>query len=332
MSTRPFAPHWLTVGGHRQTLLGWWTRRSLRWTLPVEDLVVDAGDGLRLLCRATWQAGARHASPALLLVHGLGSSDAAGYVLASGQLAFARGWHVVRMNLRGAGDSEDLCPRLYNSGVDGDVLVVLHALAREVPRLALLGFSLGGNLALLAASRGAARLPTAVAAVVAVSPPVDLAACATALDALPNRAYLLNFLRDLCASYRSRQRRLPDVYAAGRERGVRSIREYDERITAPYGGYRDAADYYARASSGPHLGRLARPTLLLSGLDDPLIPGDSVRRLLPTSPGLLRAELYATGGHVGFVAQSAAPRGFWAAERALDFLDETGASTATRAD
>ncbi len=322
MPTRPFEPHALTAGGHRQTLLGWWMRRTLRWTLPSEERVVAAGDDVRLLCRVSWQPGAREDAPALVLVHGLSGSDAAGYVLASGALAYARGFHVVRLNLRGAGDSEALCPRLYNSGVYGDVLAVLHALAAETPRLALLGFSLGGNLALLAGSQGADRLPTQLGALVAVSPPIDLAACAAALDAPRNRLYVTNFLHDLCASYRSRQRRRPDLFEAGRERGVRSIREYDERITAPYGGYRDAADYYARASSGPQLDQLARPTLLLAGLDDPLIPGASVRRLLPAAPGLLRAELHATGGHVGFVAPSAAPRRFWAAERALDFLDE----------
>jgi hypothetical protein len=316
----PFTPHPLSVGGHRQTLLGWWLRRRLGFPLPVEDVTVDAGDGVRLLCRASWQPGPRDASPALVLIHGLSSSDAAGYVLSTGRLAYARGWHVVRMNLRGAGDSEALCPLLYNSGVDGDVQAVLAALARDVPRLALVGFSLGANLTLLCVSRSAARLPDACAAAVAVSPPVDLQACATALDAARNRVYQRNFLRELCASYRSRQRRLPGAFEAGREVGVRSIREYDERITAPYGGYRDAADYYARASSGPHLAQVARPTLLLAGLDDPLIPGDSVRACLPASSGLLHIELHATGGHVGFVAPSAAPGRFWAGERALAFL------------
>lgn len=322
MAAPSFTPHRLARGGHRQTVLGWWTRRALRWTLPAEDRVIDAGDGVRLLCRVTWQPGPRAARPALLLVHGLGGSDAAGYMVSTGYLAWARGWHVARLNLRGAGESEALCPLLYNSGVDGDVNAALGALAREAPRLALIGFSLGANLALLCASRGAARLPAAVAAVAAVSPPVDLAACATALDAWGNRAYQLNFLLGLCASYRRRQRLAPHVFAPGREIGVRSIREYDERITAPYGGYRDASDYYARASSGPHLARLARPTLLLGALDDPIIPGDSVRARLPDATGPLRAELHPTGGHVGFVAPSEAPGSFWAAQRALDFLDE----------
>ncbi len=284
--------------------------------------MIEAEEGARLLCRVSWQPGPRERAPALLLVHGLGGDDRSSYVAASARLAFARGWHVARLNLRGAGDSETLCPWLYNSGSDGDVLAAAQALAPRVARLALLGFSLGGNLALLAASRGAARLPEQVSALVAVSPPVDLAACAGALDASRNRLYLRHFLRNLCAAYARRQRLAPQLYEAGRARGVRRIREYDELITAPYGGYRDAADYYARASSGPHLQRLARPTLLLAADDDPLIPGESVRRQVDAVRAApLCAELLPTGGHVGFVARSAAPGRFWAAERALHFLE-----------
>jgi hypothetical protein len=311
------------VGGHRQTLLGYVLRATLRWTLPAEDLVVDAGDGVRLLCRATWQPGPREARPALVLLHGLCSSDQAGYMLATGRLAFARGFHVIRMNLRGAGDSLPLCPRLYNAGLEADPVAVLHALARVTPRVALAGFSLGANLALLAASRSAARLPAALRAVAAVSPPLDLDACTRALERPDNRVYQLRFVRDLCGAYRRLRRLAPERFPAGRERGLRTLRAYDDAVTAPHAGFRDAAEYYARSSSGPYLHAVGVPTLLLAGLDDPMIPGDSVRRFVEgIGNGLVQAELHATGGHVGFVARSTAPGRFWAAERVLDFCGE----------
>lgn len=310
------------MGGHRQTLLGYWLRSTLRWTLPVEDLLVDAGDGVRLLCRATWQPGPREARPALVLLHGLCGSDGSSYMLATGRLAFARGFHVVRMNLRGAGDSQALCPRLYNAGLDADPAAVLRALAREVPRLALAGFSLGANIALLAASRGAARLPSALRAVAAVSPPLDLEACTQALERPDNRIYHRRFVHELCAAYRRLVRLAPDLFPPGRERGLHTLRAYDDVVTAPSAGFRGAAEYYARSSAGPHLHELRVPTLLLAGLDDPMIPGDSVRRYVDgDGNGRLRAELHATGGHVGFVARSVAPGWFWAAERVLDFCE-----------
>jgi predicted alpha/beta-fold hydrolase len=311
----PFAPSLLGSGGHRQTLLGYWRRRRLRWSRPAEDLVVEAGEDVRILARATWQEGPRAARPALVIVHGLGGCDTAGYVLATADLAFRRGWHVVRMNMRGAGDAEALCPRL-----DGDLLAVLAALARHTGVLAVVGFSLGANLALLALARGGDRLPAGLLGVAAVSPPLDLAACADAIARRSNRLYQSHFVRALQAAYRRRQRLRPDLYEAGRERGLRTIREYDEAITAPYGGYGSADEYYRESSAGPRLAALTRPALVLAAMDDPMIPGDSVARWPLPASGLVEREMTATGGHVGFVAPSAAPGRFWGAERALEFV------------
>jgi hypothetical protein len=322
-SLHPFAPHPWTAGGHRQTLLGYWRRRLLRWEAESEDLVVDAGADVRLLARASWQPGERAERRALVLVHGLEGSDAAKYMLATGALAFARGWHVVRMNMRGVGDSEALCPRLYNAGLDCDLVAVLERVARETPRLAVAGFSLGGNLALLALGRSAALLPAGLIGGAAVSPPLDLAACAAAIERPSNRLYQAYFMRGLRGSYRRRQRLRPDLYAANRERGTRTVREYDDAITAPYGGYHDAAEYYARSSAGPHLSSVTHPALILAAQDDPMVPADSVSRW-PVA-GCVRRELTHTGGHVGFVAESAAPGRFWAAERVVAFLEAIGA-------
>ena len=175
--------------------------------------------------------------------------------------------------------------------------------------------------ALLLAGRRAGALPEALFAVAAVSPPLDLSACTDALDAPRNRLYQRHYVSELLAAYRRRQRRRPDLYAAGRERGITSIREYDDRITAPHCGYRDAAEYYARSSSGQWLGAIERPTLVLGALDDPLIPAASVTRFaLPPNDAVVR-ELTSTGGHVGFVAPARAPGWFWAADRVLAFLD-----------
>ena len=112
-STDGFRPPAWLKGGHRQTVLGYWLRRLLRWRLPSEDLVVEASHGVRLLLRASWQRGPREDRPTLLVLHGLGGSDASPYVVSTGRLAWARGWHVVRMNMRGSGDGEALCQRPF---------------------------------------------------------------------------------------------------------------------------------------------------------------------------------------------------------------------------
>ena len=315
-------PSWL-VGGHRQTLVGYLLRRSLRWPLPPSDLPVDAGAGIRLLLRASWQPGRLEDHPALVIVHGLGGSDASAYAVSLGRLAYAHGWHVLRMNMRGCGDGEALCPLLYDAGLDTDLLAVVDEVARRVPRVALAGFSLGGNLALLMGGRRRDALPKALAAIVAASPPVDLSACADALERPENRLYQRYYVGMLRAAYRRRQRGRPDLFPAGLDRGARTIREFDDRVTARFGGYRDVADYYERASAGPWLAAIDRPTLVLTAADDPLIPVESTRAF-SLAPGV-RCEITATGGHLGFVARSRAPGWFWAAERILQFAEEHAA-------
>jgi predicted alpha/beta-fold hydrolase len=315
-----FRPHPWTAGGHRQTLLGYLCRRRLRWTLPVEDLIVDGEDGVRLLLRASWQPGPREARPATVVVHGLGGCDSATYAIATGLHAWALGWHVIRVNLRGAGDAEPLCPRLYNAGLECDLVDAFAAVGRLVPRLGVVGFSLGASLSILALARRPERIPPGLVGLVAVSPPLDLAACADRIDVPANRAYRRYFMKNLRRSYRRRQRLVPELYEAGRERGLRSIRQWDETITAPYGGYGSADEYYARSSAGPYLARLDRPTLVLAAEDDPMVPGASVSRWPLPASGLVVREMLPTGGHVGFVAPTPAPGRFWAAERAMRWL------------
>lgn len=296
-------------------------RRHLRWRLPVEDLVVEAAEGVRLLLRATWQPGEREKRPALLILHGLGGSDASSYAVSTGQLAYARGWHVVRMNMRGSGDGEALCPLLYNAGLDGDLLAATSALSHLVPRIAVVAFSLGGNMTLLMLGRRRELLPEALAAAVAISPPLDLAACCAALEGPGNGVFQRYFVSKLGDAYRRRHAARPDLFAAGRELGLRTVREFDERITAPFGGYESAAQYYERSSAGPWLQAIDRKALVLAAADDPMIPPATITRWAG-SPSVTR-EVLPTGGHVGFVARSQAPGWFWAPQRALAFLEDS---------
>jgi predicted alpha/beta-fold hydrolase len=221
--------------------------------------------------------------------------------------------------MRGCGDGEALCPLLYNAGLDTDLLAVVDELLRRVPRLAVAGFSLGANLALLMLGRRRSVLPPGLEAAVAVSPPVDLSACADAIRAPRNRLYEARFVRMLARAYRRRSATRPDLFPARLERGLGSVRAFDDRITAPFGGFADAADYYAHSSAGPWLVSIDRPTLMLAAADDPMIP-------IASGGGGARAragglEVTPTGGHVGFVGPSRAPGWFWAADRAMAFVE-----------
>ncbi len=313
----PFRPAWYARGGHVQTILGFFARRKLVWTLPVEDLVVESEPGIRILGRVTWRPGERSSAPALVLLHGMGGADDSTYMISMGIVAHAAGFHVVRVNMRGAGASSALTPRLYNAGLESDLVAVIREVARDVPSVFLFGASLGANHVLLALGRSRDRLPAAVRAAIAISPPVDLAACSAALHARRNWIYYSRFTKQLKATYAEVQPMSGGYYEAGREIGVTTVREFDERITAPYGGFGSADDYYAKSSSGPWLHAIDRPTLILSAEDDPMIPGDSVRRFARS--GSVTLEMMPTGGHVAFVAPTTAPGSFWPAERAMAF-------------
>jgi predicted alpha/beta-fold hydrolase len=310
----------LTVGGHRQTLLGYALRSRLTWTLPVQDHVVESTGDVRLLIRASWQPGAPEDHPLLVLVHGLGGSDASAYMLSTGLAAYRRGFHVLRANMRGAGDGESICPRLYNAGLDEDLLAVLGFAARWAKRIVVVGFSLGGNLILLAAGRQRTKLPEAVSRLAVVSTPLDLEACAASLEWTGNRVYQHYFMQ-ACArattapgpgprALRSR----PGAAGAdsqgvrrGHHRALRRLRQrprvlpaLEQRTLAPVDRPAHPDRERRRRSHGPH--RI-----------DPGWP-------LPAS-GLVTREVSATGGHVGFVGRSRAPGHFWAADRVLDFVE-----------
>ena len=196
--------------------------------------------------------------------------------------------------------------------------------------MALLGFSLGGNLALLALGRSGARCPQGLLGAAAVSPPLDLGRLRdrhrpARQPALPA---VLHDVRCV-ASYAERQRRLPDLYEAGRERGLRTMREFDEAITAPYGGFASAADYYARSSAGPQ----ARVDTAPRARSWPRrttrwCPAESVARWPLPESGVVRREMTPTGGHVGFVGRTRAAGRFWAAERVMRFLAEAAKAPA----
>lgn len=318
MSAGAFRPYPLLAGGHLQTLAGVVLRARLGWRFPVEDVVVEAEEGVKLLVRASWQQESMR--PALVLVHGLEGSDAAPYILATGALAFRAGWHVVRMNLRGCGDSLPLCPRLYNAGLTSDLLAVVRFVASRAPRLALAGFSLGGNLSLLTLAQERAQLPEELLAAAAVCPPLDMSASADALERRSNWIYQLRFVLSLRSSYRKRQKLSPHLYRPGRERGIGTLRQFDDVITAPYGGYRDAEDYYRSVSPGPRLTAIDRSTLVLASGNDPFIPIASQSQFPGTDH--VRIETPSSGGHVGFVGRSRAPGRFWAAERLLSFFSD----------
>jgi predicted alpha/beta-fold hydrolase len=316
----PFRPRRAFRGGHAQTIAGNFLRR--RNQLPsAEDRLFQVEPEVQVLCHCHWQQDRRGAMT-LLIVHGLEGSSESGYVIGTGSKAWCAGMNVVRMNMRNCGNTESLGPTLYNSSMSADVGAVAQALIAEegLQKLAVAGFSMGGNLVLKLLGEWGEDAPPEVVAGIGVSPAVDLAPSADALHDRANRIYELKFLWGLRRRMQRKAALYPGVYDLSYLRGLRSLRQFDDQITARYCGFVDAQDYYTRASASNVLDRVAVPTLIVHASDDPFI------RILPATQEKLWHNPHITyfetrhGGHRAFLAEANGYDGRWAERQAIAFL------------
>jgi hypothetical protein len=323
LAAKPFRPHPLFPGGHSQTVVGFLhsRRRIMRESAADEERLFDTEPGVRVLARCRWQED-RHASPTLLLVHGLEGSSESRYMLGTADKAFRAGFNVVRTNIRTCGGTQHLARTLYHSGMTGDLRAVIGELAGRdrLAEIYLAGFSLGGNQSLKLAGELGAEAPAALRGVAAVSPSLDLAACAAAIERRENWAYNRKFVAALKRRMLRAAELYPDLYDASALGAVRTVRDFDNRYTAPHAGFRDAEDYYAQSSALRFVERIRLPTLVIHAQDDPFVPYESFLHPALASNPCVVLVTPRRGGHVGFVARDT-PREdrFWAENRVVEF-------------
>jgi len=256
------------------------------------------------------------------VVDGLEGSSDSQYVIGTGSKAWLAGMNVVRMNMRNCGGTERLGPTLYNSSMSADVGIIAQTLIAEdgLRKLALVGYSMGGNLILKLLGEWGEDAPPQVLAGVGVSPAMDLAPSADALHDRANRVYEWKFLRGLRRRMLRKAALYPGRYDVRYLRGMRSLRDFDDQITARYCGFSDAQDYYTRAAAARVVDRIAVPTLILHAEDDPFI------RVLPETRAKLRHNPHiayvetARGGHCAFLAEPNGYDGRWAERQAIAFI------------
>jgi uncharacterized protein len=315
-----FRPRRGLRGGHRQTLAAFFLPRRIVLPTPEQRLVeVDAG--VKVLCHCHWQPD-RERALTVLAVHGLEGSSESKYMMGVADKALAAGMSVVRMNQRNCGGTDGLAPVLYHSGLSQDVAAVVHNLLEKdgVSRLALVGFSMGGNLVLKLAGDWAGQAPPQMRAVAAVCPAMDLAASADALHDKPNRLYEYYFLRKLRRRMLAKAKLFPSHFDITRLRGLSSLRDFDDKVTAYYCGFSGAADYYARAAAANVVDRIAVSTLILHAANDPFI------RILPETRekvlhnSNITFEETEDGGHCSFIGTRDGYDGHWAERRVVEFL------------
>jgi uncharacterized protein len=290
---------------------------------PHVERLFEVEPGSQILGHCHWQSEPR-LHPTLVLVHGLEGSTESRYMMGTANKALARGYNVIRLNQRNCGGTERLTPTLYNSGLSGDFrAVVLELAARDaLPEIFIAGWSMGGNLVLKMAGEFAEKFPPALHGVVGVCPSFDMEVSAPVCDAQENAFYRWHFVRNLKKRYRTKVALFPDRYKLDGLDRVHSIGDFDNIITAPNFGYRDAADYYHHASAIRVVDKIRVPTLILIAKDDSLIPFVSFTK--PEITGNPNITVVATefGGHCGFVSRHDGDERFWAEARIMEFCEK----------
>ena len=317
-----FVPRRGLSGGHRQTLASFFLTRRIALP-PAEARFIEVESGVRVLAHCHWQSDRQNALT-VIIVHGLEGSSDSSYMLGIAAKGFARGMNVIRMNQRDCGVAEALAPTLYHSGRSQDVAAVAQSLIEQdrISRFALAGFSMGGNLVLKLAGEWGSSGPRQFCLVAAVCPAVNLAASADALHLRSNRLYEQYFLWKLNRRFRKKARLFPGAFDPSRLRGIRSLREFDDRITAFYCGFSGADDYYDRAAAAHVIDRIAVPTFILNAANDPFIRIlPETRRKILDNPNITFVETE-DGGHCSYLAEADGTTndGRWAESQVVEFL------------
>ena len=293
------APWWLP-GGNLQTI--WpalYARRSHgprpqyrreRWITPDRDFIdVD------------WLVDAPVRSPLLVLFHGLEGSSRSHYAEAFADDARQHGMAFAVPHFRGCGGELNHAPRAYHSGDHEEIGWILRRLREShAGPIVAVGVSLGGNALLRWAAEAGDSASGSVCAVAAVCSPVDLAAGGRAIGRGFNRlVYTTMFMRTMKRKALAKLQQHPGLFDGERMRAARDLRDFDDIFTAPLHGFKDAADYYARASAKQHLHRIRIPALVLNARNDPFVPASSLPAAADVGSQVVLWQPE-EGGHVGF--------------------------------
>lgn len=311
------APLWLP-GGHLQTiypaLLGAGADvayRRERWELADGDFLdVD------------WVDSDKIDAPIIVLFHGLEGSSRSRYALMLMAELQRRGWRGVVAHFRGTSGEPNRLPRAYHAGDVDEIEAIVKRVKHDYPDapLYLVGVSLGGNAMLKWLGDRPKIAKEWIRGAVAVSAPVDLMTTGNTLDSGFNKTtYTRNFLSSLKQKALAKLKMFPDLYDGDAVARSTTLREFDTLVTARLHGFKDADDYWTRASSKPVLRNIEVPTLLINARNDPFLPASA----LPTPEEVsarVTLDFPDEGGHAGFITSPFPGQLTWLPTRITDFF------------
>jgi predicted alpha/beta-fold hydrolase len=261
------------------------------------------------------------ADKAAVVLHGLEGNSRRPYIVCMAAVFLKAGWDVFALNCRGCGGEPNRLPVFYHQGSTGDLHTILEFIQAEYPHeeLALVGFSLGGNLLLKYLGDGVFPVSERIVKAAAISVPCDLLSCSEKLAAPSNMLYMRYFLRSLEKKVKEKKRMYPDLIDDNGFDGIRTFMEFDDRYTAPLHGFHDALDYYRQCGCGRFLEGIEKPVLLINALDDPFLSEKCYPFEIADKSESLHLETPRWGGHSGFVSFDNEGL-YWHERRVIEFV------------
>ncbi|MFK5924251.1 MAG: alpha/beta fold hydrolase [Verrucomicrobiota bacterium] len=318
-----FAPTTFFRHAHMDTVLPSALRRLS--ALPVQRIRIDTPDH-DFLDLDYYNDGQSH--KVAILSHGLEGSSSQAYILGMAKALAAQGWDSVAWNFRGCSGEPNRLLRFYHSGATEDLQSIVNHVSttQRYQKIALIGFSLGGNLTLKYLGDLGDQINPRIYKAVAFSAPCDLKSCAHLLALPANRFYMWRFMRSLKTKMRDKAKRFPDKLDTHDLNQMRTFAEFDDQYTAPLHGFNGAVDYWTRCSSKPVLKHIHIPTLLVNARNDPFLASECYPEKEAAEHPYFHFEAPDYGGHVGFMTSR--PNGeYWSETRTLEFLNKAQTPT-----
>lgn len=299
-------PHVQTIAAH------FWPRNGGEARFPLYGRLYRTEPDVEVLVQS--QRPSTMAAGEIVMIHGLEGSGQAGYVRGLSSAGLRAGFAVHRVHMRTCGGTEHLCHTLYHAGLTSDLLSVLRQLQQaRRPQVFLVGFSLGGNVVLKLAGELGSEAQNLVRGVCAVSAPLDLAASVQRIERKENWLYERRFVKRMRTRLIATGRYSSENFA-----GLRSLRDIDDRITAPSFGFGDAANYYRTQSALRFLEVIRVPALMIHAKDDPLAPFESCQFEAALRNPNIEQSVTEHGGHLGFLGRK--PHRFWLDEAIMEWI------------
>ncbi|MFV1995202.1 MAG: YheT family hydrolase [Verrucomicrobiales bacterium] len=317
IETSSYCPPFGFGNGHLQTIYPALFRRVPRVAAARERIETPDGDFLDL----DWSARAGRRRSLVVISHGLEGDSSQAYVQGMAGAFLRRGWDALAWNFRGCSGEPNRRARFYHSGATEDLGAVLtHVFAtRNYAQVALVGFSLGGNMTLKYLGDLGDEADSRLCGAVAFSVPCDLASSAEKLAGFSQRLYMRRFLKGLRGKIRKKMESHPqEVTDEGFDR-VKNFHDFDGAYTAPLHGFESAEDYWERCSCRRVLEQIRVPALLVNAVNDPFLGSGCFPREEAKASEHFFFEAPRGGGHVGFVSRDRSGE-YWSESRAAEFF------------